>query len=111
MMMTCWKRDLVFMLIFVAALTVGVSRVTADEKKESMPKSVEVVPLRDLLAVIHEKHPGRVLDVELEQEEYGDTETWVYEIKMFTRRGRVYELEYDAVTLKLLNVKGRGHRH
>ena len=99
------------MLILAVALTVSVSSATADENKKSMPKSVEVVPLRDLLAVIHEKHPGRVLDVELEQEEYGDTEIWVYEIKMFTRRGRVYELEYDAVTLKLLNVKGRGHRH
>ena len=99
------------MLILIAALTAGVSMATADEKKESMPMSVEVVPLRDLLAVIHEKHPGRVLDVELEQEEYGGTETWVYEVKMFTRRGKVYELEYDAVTLKLLNVKGRGHRH
>ena len=110
-MIACWKRDLVFMLILAAALTVGVSSATADENKESMPMSVEVVPLRELLAVIHEKHPGRVLDVELEQEEYGDTEIWVYEIKMFTRRGRVYELEYDAVTLKLLNVEGRGHRH
>ena len=109
--MVCWKRDLVFMLILLAALTVGVSRATADENKESMPKSVEVVPLRNLLAVIHEKHPGRVLDVELEQEEYGDRVIWVYEVKMFTRRGKVYELEYDAVTLKLLNVKGRGHRH
>ena len=99
------------MLILAVALTVSVSSATADENKKSMPKSVEVVPLRDLLAVIYEKHPGRVLDVELEQEEYGDTEIWVYEIKMFTRRGRVYELEYDAVTLKLLNVKGRGHRH
>ena len=99
------------MLVLVAALTVGVSWATADENKESMPKAVDVVPLRDLLAVIHKKHPGRVLDVELEQEEYGDTEIWVYEIKMFTRRGRVYELEYDAVTLRLLNVEGRGHRH
>ena len=110
-MIACWNRDLVFMLILVAAHTMGVSRATADENKESMPMSVEVVPLRDLLAVIHKKHPGRVLDVELEQEEYGDTEIWVYEIKMFTRRGRVYELEYDAVTLRLLNVEGRGHRH
>ena len=110
-MIACWNRDLVFMLILVAALTMGVSRATADENKESMPMSVEVVPLRDLLAVIHKKHPGRVLDVELEQEEYGGTEIWIYEVKMFTRRGKVYELEYDAVTLKLLNVKGRGHRH
>ena len=110
-MMACWKRDLVFMLILVAAFTMGVSRATAGENKESMPKSVEVVPLRDLLAVIHEKHPGRVLDVELEQEGYGDREIWVYEVKMFTRRGKVYVLEYDAVTLKLLNVEGRGHRH
>ena len=49
--------------------------------------------------------------MELEQEGYGDREIWVYEVKMFTRRGKVYELEYDAVTLKLLNVEGRGHRH
>ena len=110
-MMACRKRDLVFMLILLAVLIVCVSWAIADENKESMAKPVHVVPLRDLLAVIHEKHPGRVLDVELEQEQYGDRDIWVYEVKMFTRRGRVYELEYDAVTLKLLNVEGRGHRH
>lgn len=110
-MMAFWKRDHVCMLILLAVLSMGASWATADENKENVSKPVAVVPLRDLLAAIYEKHPGRVLDVELEQEEYGDRVIWVYEVKMFTRRGKVYELEYDAVTLKLLNVDGRGHRH
>jgi uncharacterized membrane protein YkoI len=57
-----------------------------------------------LLALVQKKYPGQILEVELEQEEYGDKDIWIYEIKMLTRRGRVIELEYDAATLELLDI-------
>ena len=102
-----WKISLVAALVSIAGFTV----VGADEAKELTSKPSEVAPLRNLLALVHERHPGRILEVELEQEGYGEKDIWIYEVKMLTRRGRVYELEYDASTLELLKTEGhpRGH--
>lgn len=111
LMPTYWKKLIVVMLMLMAGLAAGVSWSSADDDKEIMEAPGEVVPLRNLLALVYERHPGRILEVELEQEEYGEKALWIYEVKMLTRRGRVYELEYDATTLELLDTEGypRGH--
>ncbi len=66
-----------------------------------------VAPMRSLLARVHAAYPGQVLEVELEREEYGNEGVWVYEVKLLTNRGSVLKLEYDAVNLELLKMKGR----
>ena len=79
----------------------------ADEDEE-IPSNMEgVAPMRSLLAQVHEAYPGQVLEVELEREEYGKGDIWVYEIKLLTAKGRVLKLEYDAINLELLQIKGR----
>lgn len=67
----------------------------------------EVAPLRSLLAQLSAAYPGSVLEVELEREENGREDIWVYEIKLLTDSGRVLKLEYDAVNLELLKIKGK----
>ena len=67
----------------------------------------EVVPLRSLLARVSESYPGSVLEVELEREEDGKQVSWVYEVKLLTDSGRVLKLEYDAVNLEILKIKGK----
>ena len=62
----------------------------------------EVASLRDLLAAVDKTHQGRILEVEMEQEDVNGKEIWVYEVKLLTRKGKVYELEYNAITLELL---------
>jgi uncharacterized membrane protein YkoI len=62
----------------------------------------EVASLRDLLAVVDKTHQGRILEVEMEQEDVNGKKIWVYEVKLLTRKGKVYELEYNAITLELL---------
>ena len=110
-MLVRWKISLVAALVSIAGLTAGVTWVSADETKKLKPTPCEVAPLRNLLTLVHERHPGRILEVKLEQEKYGEKDIWIYEVKMLTRRGRVYELEYDASTLELLKTEGhpRGH--
>lgn len=109
LMLVYWKRVLAVALVLMAALAVAASLSVADNDREHAPKPGEVAPLRDLLALVQKKYPGQILEVELEQEEYGDKDIWIYEVKMLTRRGRVYELEYDAATLELLDTEGLEH--
>ena len=109
LMLVHWKRVLAVALVLMVALAVGASWSVADDDRESTPKPGEVAPLKDLLALVQKKYPGQILEVELEQEEYGDKDIWIYEVKILTRRGRVYELEYDAATLELLDTEGLVH--
>jgi len=95
----------VFLAILLStALTFGASLVLADEVTE-MQVPDEAASLKDLLAVVDKTVQGRILEVELEREDIGRKETWIYEVKLLTRKGKVYELEYNAVTLELLNTE------
>lgn len=57
----------------------------------------EMVPLETILADAQARHPGRVLEVELEDGEY--------EVEILGADGVVRELEYDARTGELLEVE------
>lgn len=63
----------------------------------------DIVPLPELLVHVREEFQGRLLEVELDDEDDG----WVYEIKLLSAQGNVLELEYDAGTMELLEVRGR----
>lgn len=99
--------SLACMFVLIAGLVIGAPLVVADED-DDFPTNLEgIAPLRSLLAHVHESYPGHVLEVELERDEYGKRDVWVYEVKLLTERGNVLKLEYDAITLELLKMKGR----
>ena len=50
----------------------------------------DYVPLADIIADAQRRHPGRVLEVEFENEEY--------EIEILGEDGRILEFEYNART-------------
>jgi uncharacterized membrane protein YkoI len=60
----------------------------------------ELVPLETLLADARKRHPGRVLEVELDDGEY--------EIEILADDGRVVELTYDARSGRLLESEFEG---
>ncbi len=91
----------------IAGLVTGVPWAVADEDEDFTNNMGGVAPLRSLLEQVHEAYPGQVLEVELEREEYGKGDVWVYEIKLLTKKGSVLKLEYDAINLELLKIKGR----
>lgn len=62
----------------------------------------EILPLRMLLDRAEDRQPGRLLEVELE-DEHGRI---VYEFKILTPEGRVLELYYDARTGDHLKTEG-----
>ncbi|MCU7805745.1 MAG: hypothetical protein KZQ96_21380 [Candidatus Thiodiazotropha sp. (ex Lucinoma borealis)] len=93
--------------VLIAGLVAGVPLAVADEDGGFTNNMDEVAPLRNLLEHVHEAYPGQVLEVELEREEYGKEDIWVYEIKLLTKKGSVLKLEYDAIDLELLKIKGK----
>lgn len=94
-------------LALVVGLFAGAPWAVADEDEEITGKISAVAPMRSLLARVHAVYPGQVLEVELEREKYSNEKVWVYEVKLLTNRGSVLKLEYDAVNLELLKMKGR----
>jgi len=98
-------------LVYVFALLVGLGVsapwAVADEDEEIISNLEGVAPLRSLLAQVHETYPGQILEVELEREEYGKGDILIYEVKLLTKKGSVLKLEYDAINLELLKIKGR----
>ena len=100
----CRIRTFFLIILFSTALTFGASLVLADDVRE-MQVPDEIASLRDLLAVVDKTHRGHILEVEMERENVDGKEIWVYEVKLLTRKGKVYELEYNAITLELLKTE------
>ena len=71
---------------------------TADYARDGV-RSGEFVRLERLLVDAERRYPGRVIEVELDQD---DDE---YEIEILMRDGRVVELKYDARSGRLLKVE------
>lgn len=66
-------------------------------------QSGELLPLRTVLDTVGRDFVGRVLDVELEEEDGAA----VYEIELLAPGGRKIELVYDARSGRLIKAKGR----
>jgi len=92
------------MILLSSTLISGTSLLMADDIRD-MQVPDETASLRDLLAVVDKTHQGRILEVEMEREDIDGKEMWIYEVKLLTRNGKVYELEYNAITLELLKTE------
>lgn len=63
-----------------------------------MSESGDILPLETLLSTIQKQRPGRVLEVEFEQ----DRGRYLYEIEILDEGGAVLEYKIDAVTGEIL---------
>ncbi len=66
----------------------------------------QTVSLLQIIKTIERDFPGRLLEIELENERIGGTYILVYDAKVLTSSGDVLKLYYDAKTSKLLKFKG-----
>ena len=97
------------------AVPVTVALADGDSDHERARVALEggnIAPLSLILERVERLYEGRVIEVELEDEDdEGDPDAapgYIYEIKQLTPQGNVLKLEMDASTMKLLRVKGRG---
>jgi uncharacterized membrane protein YkoI len=64
----------------------------------------EVLPLRTILQRVEREHPGRIMEVELEDKD----NRWLYEIKLLRSDGTLVKLKIDARDGSLLGEKVKG---
>ena len=93
-------------LLLVAVLTLApMSRGhTDDDDHDLARRAVEqgrALPLADLVAKVTAQTPGKVIEVELEDEDG----KLVYDLKMLSPQGQLQEIEVDAATGNILKIE------
>lgn len=69
------------------------------QKSRHLVEQGEILPLQKILDRLGQERAGRVLEVELENED----DRYIYEIELLGEEGRVWEYEIDATTGEILD--------
>ncbi len=87
-------------LLGILLLLIISPAVQADDQDRALAlkQSGQVLPLEQILTQARHYQTGRLLEVELEQEDG----RLIYELEMLDDHGRVWELKFDAANGKLL---------
>jgi uncharacterized membrane protein YkoI len=64
------------------------------DRAQQLREAGEILPLETILQKLHTRHPGKVLEVELENE-HGQV---IYEIEILDDKGKVREIKVNAKT-------------
>ncbi|MFG6447685.1 PepSY domain-containing protein [Roseateles sp. BYS180W] len=99
-------RSCIWALCAVAALvSLRATAHTEDdhERARAARQAGLVKPWPELQEPLLRRYPGRVLELELEQE----GRRWIYEVKLLHNDGRLLKLELDARSGELLRVRER----
>ncbi|MBW3696765.1 hypothetical protein EK599_13785 [Vibrio sp. T187] len=81
------------------------TRIEFDEDQDEVFDAVQdglIQPFSELYAAIEAQLNGRVIKVELEE----DDDEWIYELKL-VHDNNVIKVEYNATTLEMIEIKGR----
>ena len=94
------------MLLVAAGLVLAtMSGTRADDDDHDFAKSAleqgRVLPLADIIAKVSRQVPGKVIEVELEDEDG----SLVYDLKVLSPQGRLQEIEVNAATGKILKIE------
>lgn len=93
------KRSLSSLMLILLPLTLAAQPIAPDyETARLAVDRGDMLPLEQILARIEARHPGRIVEVELEDEDG----LWLYEIEVLTPEGRLIEIELDARTGAIL---------
>ena len=96
----------VLLLALMAAAVVFASNHKYDKQSDhenarELVNNGNILPLEKILETVYQSHQGKVLEVEFEREDNG----YIYEIEILDKDNKIWELEVDAVTGKLLKVE------
>lgn len=93
------KRSLSSLMLILLPLTLAAQPIAPDyETARQAVDRGDMLPLEQILARIEARHPGRIVEVELEDEDG----LRLYEIEVLTPEGRLIEIELDARTGAIL---------
>ncbi|MCW8906652.1 MAG: PepSY domain-containing protein [Sedimenticola sp.] len=92
------KRIMLLLMLLVPLLSLAESD---HERARALHEAGNILSLEQILERVREHYPGRLLEVELEQE----GESLIYEVELLDSEGQVWELELDAVSGEMLKQK------
>ena len=94
------RLALPLVVLLLAASPVRADDDDAERARRALERG-DVLPLAEVLAAVEQQHPGRVIEVELEEEDG----RLVYELKLLAGGGRLLEIYADARTAEVLEVE------
>ncbi|MGF1760799.1 hypothetical protein L4D76_23320 [Photobacterium sagamiensis] len=74
-----------------------------DEVMEAVQQGL-IQPFSALQAKVNAQLNGRIIRVELEE----DDDIWIYDLKLLDPHNNIVRVEYEARTLSIIEIKGRG---
>lgn len=103
-----WAMRILVIFLTLTGLTglPGDSTVMADANPEQVRAATEsgkIRPLSDILNVVSQKVPGKVLDVQVDN----GRSPWLYRIKVRGQKGDVTLVTVNAETGKIMEIKGQ----
>ncbi|PSU35935.1 PepSY domain-containing protein [Photobacterium lutimaris] len=94
------------LLLFTSTALANVE-LEIDEDHDDVMRAVQqgqVQPFSSLQSKVNAQLRGRIIHVELEE----DDNIWIYELKLIDPNNNIVRVKYDAQTLTILEIKGRG---
>ncbi|MCQ1059124.1 PepSY domain-containing protein [Photobacterium sp. DNB23_23_1] len=101
------KNKYILSLLFLTSSALASVELEIDEDHDDVMRAVQqglVQPFSSLQSKVNEQLHGRIIRVELEE----DDDIWIYELKLIGPNNNIVRVEYDAQTLTILEIKGRG---
>ena len=94
------KSTLTTVMVLVVLMLAAVFALADEDHLEArrLMESGSIQPLETILERVQAQRPGRILEVELEEED----RRYVYEIELLDESGQVWELKMNAVTGEIL---------
>ena len=82
------------------ALLISFPVIASDDHEEArrLQQAGAILPLEIIIEKAQAIHPGRILEVELEEKH----DRYYYEIELLDKNGRVWEMKFDSKTGQLL---------
>lgn len=96
-------RRLLLALALAAAASLALADDDDHERARRAMQAGEIMPLHTLLERVAQRHPGQVVEVELEREDGA----WIYELKLLRPDGVLLKLELDARDGTVLGSRSR----
>jgi uncharacterized membrane protein YkoI len=93
------KRSIGFLLVVAAILAAHMVFGDGHEMARGLAAEGVILPLEEVLEKVHASYPGRVLEVELEDED----DQLVYEIEILNASGEVWKVYVNAATGEILS--------
>ncbi|PSW21831.1 hypothetical protein C9I98_00765 [Photobacterium sanctipauli] len=85
----------------------GSIEVEIEEDHDDVMHAVQqglIQPYSELQKVVAKQLNGRIIRVELEE----DDDVWIYELKLIDPNNNIVKVDYEAKTLTIVEIKGRG---